>query len=68
MRSRLWLLETLCASLAGWSATPAPGVVHTYYVAADEVDWNYGPSGIDKMMGMDFMGYAKVFVENGPHR
>jgi len=44
------------------------GTVHTYYVAADEVDWNYTPSGIDKMMGMDFMGYAKVFTERGPHR
>jgi len=42
--------------------------LHTYYVAADEVDWNYTPSGLDKMMGMDFMGYAKVVTEHGPHR
>src|ERR1051325_9476987 len=41
---------------------------HAHYVAADEVDWNYAPSGIDKMMGMDFMGYAKVVTEHGPHR
>ena len=42
--------------------------LHTYYVAADEVDWNYTPAGLDKMMGMDFMGYAKVVTEHGPHR
>ena len=37
-------------------------------MAADEVDWNYTPSGIDKMMGAEFMGYAKVVTERGPHR
>ncbi len=42
--------------------------VHTYYVAADEVEWNYTPLGVDKMMGMEFTGYAKVFTERGPHR
>jgi hephaestin len=42
--------------------------VHTYYVAADEVDWNYAPDGVNKMMGMKFEGYAKVFTEQGPHR
>jgi len=42
--------------------------VHTYYVAADEVDWNYTPLGIDQMMGMPFMDYAKLFTERGPHR
>ena len=36
------------------------GKVPTCYVAADEVDWNYAPSGTDKMTAMDFMG--------GPHR
>ena len=42
--------------------------VHTYYLAADEVEWNYTPLGVDKMMGMEFTGYAKVFTERGPHR
>lgn len=54
-------------------ATPAPqsaGVTHTYYVAADEVDWNYAPSGLDNMMGMPFMptGDEKIHTERGPHR
>jgi manganese oxidase len=45
-----------------------PGKVHTYYVAADEVEWDYAPSGLNKMMGMKFEGYPNVFVEQGPHR
>jgi FtsP/CotA-like multicopper oxidase with cupredoxin domain len=47
--------------------TPTPKV-RTYYIAADEVDWDYAPGGVNKMMGMKFDGYAKVFVERGPHR
>ncbi|HLV96987.1 MAG TPA: multicopper oxidase domain-containing protein [Candidatus Acidoferrales bacterium] len=44
------------------------GKVRTYYVAADELDWDYAPSGIDQMMGMPFEGMAKFFMEHGPHR
>lgn len=63
----------LATTLSGCSRGPQPATdakskVHTYYVAADEVDWNYTPSGLDQMMGMDFMGYAKVVTERGPHR
>jgi manganese oxidase len=46
-----------------------PGsTVRTYYIAADEVEWDYAPGGVNKMMGMKFDGYSKVFVERGPHR
>ena len=30
--------------------------VRTYYIAADEVDWDYAPGGVNKMMGMKFEG------------
>jgi FtsP/CotA-like multicopper oxidase with cupredoxin domain len=50
------------------SATNSSGKIRTYYVAADEVEWNYAPDGVNKMMGMKFEGYAKVFTEQGPHR
>src|SRR5262245_33016617 len=46
----------------------APGKTRTYYIAADEVDWNYAPGGVNKMMGMKFEGYSKTFVEKGPQR
>ena len=45
-----------------------PGKIHIYYVAADEVEWDYAPSGINKMTGKPFEGYPTVFVERGPHR
>jgi hephaestin len=57
----LFVIAVVCTS-------PASATVHTYYVAADEVDWNYMPLGIDGMMNMPFEGYAKFFVERGPHR
>lgn len=44
------------------------GKIRTYYVAADELDWDYAPSGIDQMMNMPFEGMAKFFMEHGPHR
>lgn len=55
----------ICTAQTG--ANP-PGKMHIYYVAADEVEWDYAPSGMNKMMGMKFSGYPNVFVEQGPHR
>ena len=43
------------------------GKTRTYYIAADEVDWDYGPDGVNKMMGMNFDGYAATFMQSGPH-
>ncbi len=45
----------------------APTKIRTYYVAADEVDWDYAPDGINKMMGMKFEGYAATFMQRGAH-
>ena len=56
-----------CLGFAGL-APAAVAAVHTYYVAADEVEWNYTPLGLDRMMGMPFMGHAKIYTEQGPHR
>ena len=50
------------------STKSANGKVRTYYVAADEVEWDYAPGGIDHMTGKPFAGYAKVHTERGPHR
>src|SRR3974377_477685 len=44
------------------------GTTRTYFVAADEVNADYGPSGRDEAMGMDFDAVAKEFTESGPHR
>ena len=46
-------------------AAPAAqaGKTRTYYVAADEVQWDYAPLGRDEAMGMPFDDVAKGFVE-----
>ena len=44
------------------------GKTRTYFIAADEVDWDYAPGGMNKMMGMKFDGYSNTFVEKGAHR
>jgi hypothetical protein len=59
------LITGVCSAQSPDAGTPK---IHTYYVVADEVEWNYAPSGINKMMGMKFEGYETVFTERGPHR
>lgn len=48
--------------------SPSVGKLRTYYVAVDELDWDYAPSGLDQMMNMPFEGMANFFMEHGPHR
>lgn len=40
----------------------------TYYIAADEVDWNYAPSGQNQITGAPFDETAAVFTQPGPQR
>jgi FtsP/CotA-like multicopper oxidase with cupredoxin domain len=49
-------------------ATAAGGVTRTYYVAADEVAWDYAPSGMNKITGQPFGPTENVFMANGPDR
>src|SRR3954467_9148326 len=49
-------------------ATAAGGVTRTYYVAADEVAWDYAPSGSNKITGQPFGDTENVFMQNGPDR
>jgi FtsP/CotA-like multicopper oxidase with cupredoxin domain len=48
--------------------TKLAGKTRTYYVAADEVQWDYAPSGRDEAMDMPFDDIAKLYTESGPHR
>ena len=56
---------TLCVVPVSLHAAPAAhaGKTRTYYVAADEVNWDYAPSGRDEAMGMPFDAIAKGFTE-----
>ena len=65
-----WTGVTLATALGlaatGWSAAYAE--TRTYYIAAEEADWDYAPEGRELMMGMPFSDGQNVFVEPGPSR
>lgn len=49
------------------AAQEQQGKTRVYFIAADEVEWNYVPSGMDKSMGMPLEGIYKMYSERGPH-
>ncbi|MGB7583698.1 MAG: multicopper oxidase domain-containing protein, partial [Terriglobales bacterium] len=67
-RTIIWISLLIVGIATSCTAATNFGKVHTYYIAADEVEWNYAPDGINKMMGTKFEGYPNVFFERGPHR
>jgi len=48
--------------------TVAGGVTRTYYLAADEVVWDYTPDGHDDITGRPFDDVANTYVKSGPGR
>ncbi len=54
-----------CANIAASHSAPT---VRTYYIAVDEVNWNYAPRGIDAVTGKPFDADQKVYTTSGPHR
>lgn len=40
----------------------------TYYIAADEVAWNYAPAGTNEITGQPFDEVANKYVQAGPDR
>lgn len=53
-------------TLAGAGAPS--GRTITYYVAADEVTWDYAPSGMNKVTGKPFEGIAHFIMTSAPDR
>jgi manganese oxidase len=67
----VFCLPALVLLLQAHSAAAADhsnGKTRNYYIAADEVEWNYAPSGRDEAMGMPFDPIAQGFAESGPHQ
>src|SRR5579872_2944425 len=62
-------LVMLCtsSSLAADSSASTSGMVRTYYIAADEVNWDYAPSNIDMVSGKPFDADQRVYTARGPH-
>ncbi len=65
--SALWL------TVAAQGGAPAAqnrtaGKTRTYYVAADEVTWDYGPGGTNRITGQPFGKAESEWMASGPHR
>jgi FtsP/CotA-like multicopper oxidase with cupredoxin domain len=61
--------QTLPAAAAAPAATAAvPPMTRTYFVAADEVEWNYAPLGHNGITGEPYGDQENTFVANGPDR
>jgi hypothetical protein len=61
------LLALFCWGSSLRGQAPA-GKTRTYYVAADEVNWDYAPTGRDEAMGHPFDALQKGYTESGPHQ
>jgi FtsP/CotA-like multicopper oxidase with cupredoxin domain len=53
---------------AAKQATATVGVQRTYYIAADEVLWDYAPDSTNDITGKPFTPEEDVFTLNGPNR
>ena len=56
----------LTAASAARRGSPPPST-HTYYIAADEVTWDYAPSGRNQITGRPFDETERPFVEAQAH-
>ena len=56
------------APAGGAAVRPGSGKVRTYYIAADEVVWNYAPDGRNEITGKPFDDVADTYVKTGPGR
>lgn len=55
-------------SAAQAAPVTSTGKIRTYYIAADEVEWDYAPTGRDEAMGTPFDALQKGYTESGPHQ
>ena len=70
---------TACGSLVGSgrlsadhehhaALAAATGQLRTYYIAADQVLWDYAPDGTNDITGKPFTADEQVFTQQGPNR
>ena len=70
------LLAAIFMQIFSFSRPPQPqdqqaghrSRVRTYYVAAEEVDWDYAPTGQNDAMGRPFDDFEKNYMNSGPHK
>jgi len=61
---RLVIVTSITVRLLLSAPAEQTGTTHTYYISADEVDWNYAPAEIDHMTGKPYDERARLFVVN----
>jgi hephaestin len=64
------LFPALCSVPAAQAQTVPAGLTgktRTYYIAAEETEWDYAPLGIDMMTGKPFEGTAAAYTQPGPN-
>ena len=59
---------TSSGTVSSSSPGNATGQTRTYYVAADEVIWDYAPSGMNQVTGTPFGPAESFWVASGPHQ
>ena len=69
------LLASLSITITGCERIPqalgygaTEGSTRTYYIAADEIEWDYAPSGDNRLTGEAFSGVELYFMASGPDR
>jgi FtsP/CotA-like multicopper oxidase with cupredoxin domain len=62
------MLAALAVMTSACGNRPAtPGTTRVYYIAADEVVWDYAPTGRNQMEGRPFNEVERTFMEPGTH-
>jgi FtsP/CotA-like multicopper oxidase with cupredoxin domain len=54
--------------LVSFRSPVTSGVTRTYYIAAEDVEWDYAPSGVNRITGKPFGSAEAIWMESGPHR
>lgn len=67
-RAAVCILALALLGCAGTQSASRAPQTHTYYIAADEVEWNYAPSGMDLVSGKPFDALEKIYLEPAKHR
>jgi FtsP/CotA-like multicopper oxidase with cupredoxin domain len=62
------VIVVLTVSCGSGANTGATAQTRNYYIAADEVIWNYAPAGTNMITGQPFDATANKYVQAGPDR
>lgn len=71
MKNRCAVLAIACVCLMVCLCPPltaGQGKTRTYYVAVDEINWDYMPKGLDEMTGKPYDHMAMMWAEQGKNR